>query len=111
MGLNVLVCVPEICINMLKYVFLKDSWNIPKIAEFYWQEKWGSHSKSTGGVTCMYPVFVKYESYPRAGAKCAKTAVNIYKYVDMSVSTQHLMTSHCGPRYARMCAWNSYKYA
>ena len=111
MGLDVLICVPEIAINMLKSVSLKIAKMCPKMA-ISTDRKMGVSivSDLEGSPVCTH-FFVKYECFLGMSRNVPKCAIIIDKYDDMSVSTLHLMTSHCGPRYARMCAWNVYNYA
>ena len=56
-----------------------------------------------GSPVCTH-FFAKYECFLEMSKNVQKCAIIIDKYVDMSVSTLYLMTSHCGPRYAHMCA-------
>ena len=86
---------PEIAINMVKYVSLKISKICPKCAISTDRKiRVSIVSELEGSPVCTH-FFGKYEWFLEMSRNSQKCAININKYVDMSVSTQHLMTSHC----------------
>ena len=99
-----LVYVPKICINLLKSVSLKISEICPNMLIFNDRKIGVSIVSELEGSPVCTQFLQKYECFSGMSRNSQKCAININKYVDMSVSTQYLMTSHCGPRYAHVCA-------
>ena len=89
------MCVPKMCINMLKCVFLKMAKICRKCANFTDRKNGVSIvSQLERSPVCTH-FFAKYESFSGMSRNVPKCAIIIDKYADMSVSTLHLMTSHC----------------
>ena len=95
-GPNMLICVPEIAINMLKCVSLKIAQNVQNMLKST-DRKFGVSivSDLEGSPVCAH-FFGKYESFSGMSRNGLKMSIIINKYGDLSVSTLDLMTSHCG---------------
>ena len=99
-----LVCVPKIAIIMAKYESLKMAKIWLKCANFTDRNFGVSIVSQLEGSPVCTQFLRKYECFLEMSRNVQKCAIIIDKYSDMSVSTQLLMTSHCGPKCAHMCA-------